>query len=253
MPAAHFRFYAELNDLLPVPHRQRDFEAQFEGHESIKHLIEALGVPHTEVDLILVNGQAVDFSYPVKDGDQISVYPQFESVDITQSTNLRPKPLREPRFVLDTHLGRLAAYLRLLGFDTLYRNDYPDEELARISVEEKRILLSKDRGLLKRKQLTHAYCVRSSYPRQQLFEVTQRFDLYSLISPFQRCLRCNGRLEPVAKEAIQHRLQPGTRKNYDEFYLCQDCQQIYWPGSHYQHMQQLVEDVRQAAHQKDNS
>lgn len=171
-------------------------------------MIESLGVPHTEVDLILVDGEPVDFSYIVQNGDRISVYPVFEAVDITPLVRLRAHPLRVVRFVLDNHLGKLATYLRLLGFDALYRNDYNDEVLARLSVEERRILLTRDRGLLKRGGITHGYCVRGTDPEQQLLEVIRRFDLGSATRPFNRCLLCNSLLEPVSKEAVSHRLPP---------------------------------------------
>ncbi len=243
MKQVWFRFYAELNDFLPADKRQVGFVHSFEGRVSIKHLIEALGVPHPEVDLVLVNGRSVDFSYLVQDGDQISVYPVFESLDITPLVHLRPQPLRETRFVLDTHLGRLAAYLRMLGFDTLYRNDTADEELAQISSQERRILLTRDRGLLKRGVVTHGYCMRETAPRRQLVEVLRRFDLFQTVKPFSRCLRCNDMLQPVSKEAISHRLPPKTQQYYDEFRICQACNQIYWKGSHYQRMQQLIERV----------
>jgi len=243
MKHAHFRFYAELNDFLPAAKRQVGFVHSFEGRVSIKHLIEALGVPHPEVDLLLVNGRSVDFSYLVQDGDRISVYPVFESLDITPLVHLRPQPLRETRFVLDTHLGRLAAYLRMLGFDTIYRNDIADEELAQISSQERRILLTRDRGLLKRGVVTHGYCMRETAPRRQLVEVLRRFDLFQTVTPFSRCLRCNGILQPVSKDAISHRLPPKTQQYYDEFRICQACNQIYWKGSHYQRMQQLIERV----------
>ncbi len=243
---AYFRFYAELNDFLPAERRQRTFIHPFELSGSIKDMIEALGVPHTEVDLILVNGRSVDFSYLVRDGDRISVYPVFESLDITPLIRLRPDPLRETRFVLDVHLGRLATYLRILGFDTLYRNDYADEELARISSSEGRILLTRDRGLLKRSVVTHGYCLRTTNPRQQLIEVLRRFDLFDSIKPFQRCLHCNGLLQPVDKAAIVDRLLPKTRQYYDEFRRCQGCDRIYWPGSHHRRMQKFIEGVLQS-------
>jgi uncharacterized protein with PIN domain len=243
MKQAWFRFYAELNDFLPAAQRQTAFAHSFEGRVSVKHLIEALGVPHPEVDLVLVNGRSVDFSYLVQDGDRISVYPVFESMDITPLVRVRPQPLREPRFVLDTHLGRLATYLRMLGFDTLYQNDYPDEELAQISSQEARILLTRDRGLLKRSAVTHGYCVRETDPREQVREVLRRFDLFGAVQPFQRCLRCNGVLQPVAREAIVERLPPKTREYYDEFQMCQGCGRVYWKGSHYKRMQRLIERV----------
>jgi uncharacterized protein with PIN domain len=208
-------------------------------------MIEALGVPHTEVDLILVNSRSVDFSYLVQNGDRISVYPVFETFDITPLVRLRPHPLRETRFVLDVHLGRLTTYLRMLGFDALYRNDYADEELARISSSEGRILLTRDRGLLKRSIVTHGYCLRTTNPRQQLIEVLRRFDLFASVKPFQRCLHCNGLLQPVDKTAISQRLLPKTRQYYDEFHCCRVCDRIYWKGSHYQRMQQFVDSVLQ--------
>lgn len=243
MKHAKFRFYAELSDFLPTAKRQIAFTHSFEGRVSIKHMIEALGVPHPEVDLVLVNGRSVDFSYLVQDGDQISVYPVFESIDITPLVRLRPQPLREPRFVLDTHLGRLAAYLRMLGFDTLYRNDYVDEELAQVTSQEGRILLTRDRGLLKRGVVTHGYCVRQTNPRRQLLEVMRRFDLFQAIEPFCRCMRCNGLLQSVSREAVVDRLQPKTQEYYSEFRICDGCERIYWKGSHHRRMQRLIGHV----------
>lgn len=243
MGQASFRFYAELNDFLPLNQKQQTITFSFELSASVKDMIEALGVPHTEIDLILVNGVPVDFSYPVQGGDQISVYPVFEAIDISPLVRLRPKPLRETRFVLDVHLGRLAVYLRMLGFDTLYRNDYADEELARISSTEGRILLTRDRGLLKRSMVTHGYCIRTTNPRQQLVDVLRRFDLFDSLTPFSRCLHCNGLLQAVDKAAISDRLPPKTRQYYDEFRCCQNCNRIYWPGSHFQRMQQFIASV----------
>jgi uncharacterized protein with PIN domain len=240
---AFFRFYAELNDFLPPHRKQVVFSHVYDGQPSVKDTIEALGVPHTEVDLILVNGESVDFSYRMKDGDQVSIYPVFESIDIASVLRVRPQPLREVRFVIDTHLGRLAGYLRMLGFDTLYRNDFQDEELAKLSSREKRILLTKDRGLLKRSEVTHGYCVREIHPRRQLVEVLRRFDLARVIKPFERCIRCNGSVTRVDKEQVIDRLPPETRRYYDEYHLCQDCGRIYWRGSHYQRMRLFIAQV----------
>ncbi|HSG18901.1 MAG TPA: Mut7-C RNAse domain-containing protein [Anaerolineae bacterium] len=240
MHRVFFRFYAELNDLLPAERRQVFFPQPFNDRVTVKHLIESLGVPHSEVDLILVDGRSVDFTYIVADGDQISVYPVFESLDIGHVTRLRPEPLRETRFVLDGHLGQLATYLRLLGFDSLYRNDYDDRELAMISSSERRILLTKDRGLLKRKMVSHGYLVRETDPELQMLEVVGRFDLRDRVQPFRRCLRCNGLTDEVPKSAVIDRLPANTRRYYDEFRLCRDCQQIYWKGSHYKRMQAFL-------------
>jgi len=240
MAQATFRFYAELNDFLPPSRRQVPFVHRFNGRVSIKDMIESLGVPHTEVDLILANGESVDYRYLVQDGDRISVYPVFESFDITPLLRVRPRPLRRPRFVLDVHLGRLAGYLRLLGFDALYSSDCDDATLAALSRDERRTLLTRDRGLLKRRQVTHGYCVRTTNPREQVREVLRRFDLYRLVAPFSRCIRCNGVLEPVAKQSVENRLPPQVRAHHDDFRICAACGQVYWRGSHYERLQALV-------------
>jgi uncharacterized protein with PIN domain len=238
-----FRFYAELNDFLPPARRGVPFRCAFDVPGAVKDLIEAAGVPHTEVDLILANGESVDFAYRVRDGDRISVYPVFETLDISPVLRVRPEPLRRIRFVLDTHLGRLAAYLRLMGFDTLYRNDFSDPELADTAQSEHRIVLTKDRGLLKRSQMTHGYCIRATNPQEQLAEVIRRFDLTGAARPFTRCLRCNGLLRRVPKEAISHLLPWGTAACYEEYARCESCGQVYWPGSHYRRLRQLVDGM----------
>jgi uncharacterized protein with PIN domain len=247
---AHLRFYAELNYFLPSHRRQRTFEHSFTGRVSVKDMIECQGVPHTEVDLILVNGASRDFDYLVQDGDRISVYPVFESIDIMPVVRVRPRPLREPRFVLDTHLGKLATYLRMLGFDSLYWNDAQDDVLAGISSREGRILLTRDRGLLMRSIVTHGYYVRETDPRRQLVAVLQRFDLIDSVRPFDRCIRCNGLLHPVPKEAIRDWLPPKTREYYDEFRVCDHCGQIYWKGSHYDRMQAFIARISEQVKKK---
>jgi uncharacterized protein with PIN domain len=149
----------------------------------------------------------------------------------------------EPRFLLDNHLGRLAAYLRMLGFDCLYQNDYDDAELAGILQADERILLSRDRRLLMRKVVTHGYCLRSLDSLEQLTEVVQRFDLTKSITPFHRCVHCNHPLESISKEAILDRLEPLTKQYFEEFHICPACKQIYWKGSHYERMQSLIEQI----------
>ena len=248
MKHAAFRFYAELNAFLPPGRRMVSFDHPFLLSGSVRDMTEAFGVPHTEVDLVLINGESVDFSHPVQDGDRISVYPVFESLDITPLVHVRPRPLRQTRFVLDTHLGKLAVYLRMVGFDTLYRNDYADETLARISSGEGRILLTRDRELLKRSMVTHGYWLRATDPRQQLVEVVRRFDLFRAVAPFQRCLRCNGLLEPVPKNAVSDRLQPKTSQYYDEFSICKTCDRVYWKGSHYRRMQRFIGHLLEQEH-----
>lgn len=243
MKQAEVRFYSELNDFVAPWRRGRTTAYAFAVSGSVKDVIEALGVPHTEVDLVLANGESVDFSYRVKDGDRISVYPPFEALDISSQLRLRPRALRNLLFVADTHLGRLTAYLRMAGFDTAYRNDFNDEDLASISADEKRILLTRDRGLLKRNIVTCGYCVRAISPRDQLAEVLQRFDLLASIAPFQRCVHCNELLQPTRKELISDRLQLETKRYFEEFSTCPCCSRIYWKGSHYRRMQRFIESV----------
>ena len=241
MQQAQFRFYAELNDLLSLRNRQRTLVYIFGVPSSLKDVIEAFGVPHTEVGFILANGEPAAFSRLLREGDSISAYPVFRSLDITPLALLQPRPEGEKRFVLDTHLGKLAAHLRMLGFDSLYRNDNPDEELVQISATEQRILLSKDRGLLRRSIVTCGYLVRAAQPREQLVEVCRRFDLNGSIAPFRRCIKCNTLLQVVPKDLISDRLQPETRKHYDEFRFCPWCNRPYWKGSHYRRMAGLIE------------
>ncbi len=244
---ASFRFYEELNDFLPPAHRRTVFEHTFRGPVTIKDVVESLGVPHPEIDLILVNGQSVRFSYRLRDGDRVSVYPLFEAFDITPLQRLRPRPLRVSRFVLDCHLGALSRYLRLLGFDTLYRNDYDDAELAHVSRHERRILLTRDLGLLKRSLVTRGCFLRETRPLRQLHEVVRRLDLYRQIRPFRRCLRCNGRLLRVRRSALAGAVPARVLDRHDSFRRCRNCRQLYWPGSHFERMRAIVAQVIAAA------
>jgi len=244
MSEVSFRFYEELNDFLPRDRRKQDFTIHFRPQNSVKDMIESVGVPHTEVDLILVNGESVDFAYIVQPGDRISVYPEFEALDISGLTRLRPEPLRRTRFILDTNLGKLVRYLRLLGFDTLYNTDWHDAELAKIAAAgNKRILLTRDHGLLKRKQVSHGYFVRNDQPEMQVREVLSRFDLYQAIKPFSRCMQCNGLIRPVEKTQVIDRLPRRVAEVFDQFSECEYCGRVYWQGSHYDHMQRIIDDI----------
>jgi uncharacterized protein with PIN domain len=243
MRTASFRFYAGLNDFLHTGLRNRAFLHAFQADQSVKHLIESLGVPHAEVEMILVNGESVCFAQRVQHGDRVSVYPHFETLDITGISLIRPLDTRPTAFVLDNHLGKLATYLRMLGLDTLYRNDFQDEILAQLSNHENRILLTRDQDLLKRRLVTHGYWVREKTPHRQVIEILKRFDLADKLNPFTRCLRCNGLLEPVPKDAILDRLEPKTRLYYDRFARCPVCDQIFWQGSHWERMQQMIDTL----------
>lgn len=237
---ARFLFFEELNDFLPLEKRQTSFLYRFHEKPAIKDPIEAIGVPHTEVELILANGKSVGFDYYLQHGDHVSVYPRIEDFDISPIVRLRERRLRQSAFVLDVHLGKLSRLLRFLGFDVEYRNDYNDPEITHIAVTENRILLTRDRRLLFRKVITHAYCLRSTDPKQQLQELIKRFGLYSQMNSFRRCPDCNGKISTVEKKEIIAQLEPKTIIYYQHFYRCECCQKIYWKGSHYKKIKRYI-------------
>lgn len=237
--AAWFRFYAELNDYLPVARRQRDCPYRFDVPGSVKDAIEAFGVPHVAVDLVLVNGRSVGFGHVVQPGDRVSVYPVFEAIEIADVTQVRAAPLRDIRFVVDVHLGRLARYLRMAGFDTLYWREAADAFLADLATAG-RILLTRDLGLLKRNAVTHGYWVRATAAQAQLAEVLARFDLYDRVEPFRRCMRCNTPLEPVAREEVRGRVPEGIWQTQRSYAWCPGCRRVYWKGSHYDRMRAML-------------
>ena len=185
------RFYAELNDFLPPECRQCAFRHEFHGTPSVKDTIEAIGVPHTEVDAILVDGRSVGFGHLLHGGERVAVYPVFERFDVSPVTRLRPKPLTVTRFVADVHLGSLARNLRLLGFDTAWERDLTDEAIIDIARTERRIILTRDKGLLKNGRVTHGYWLRNTDPDRQLEEVVRAIDLARDIDPYRRCMACN--------------------------------------------------------------
>lgn len=243
MAAVTVRIYAELNDFVAPARRQRSFACEIAGSPAVKDVIESVGVPHTEIDLILVNGESVGFAHRVGPGDRIAVYPVFEALDIAPLLRVRPEPLREVRFVLDGHLGRLARYLRMTGFDVAYAPDRADAVLAEMAARERRILLTRDQELLKRRAVTHGYFVRAVEPRRQLVEVLRRFDLARLIAPFTRCVACNGLLVRATPE--QARLAPvRSRDSGTTVWICPACGRLYWHGSHVEAMSRLLRRVQ---------
>jgi uncharacterized protein with PIN domain len=246
MPArAWFRFYAELNDHLAPEQRYRTLERTLDVPASVKDGIESFGVPHTEVELVLVNGESSAFARIVEDGDRVAVYPVFESFDVTSELRVRADPLRDLKFVLDVHLGRLAAYLRMLGFDTAYRNCASDPELVRTSADEHRILLTRDRGLLKHSAVTRGYWLRETDSRLQTAEAVGRFDLARGFRPFTRCMACNEMLRVASREEVSGRILPAVAERYTEFRDCPACRRVYWQGSHYLRMQHWIEQLSQ--------
>jgi uncharacterized protein len=227
-----FRFHGELNDFLPPPRRNAEFEHPVGPTDTLKHVIESLGVPHTEVGAVAANGHRHDLSEPVVSSEEVQVFP-----------HTTPVYLSNPKFILDGHLGRLAAYLRMLGLDTWYQRFADDPLLASVSNGEQRLLLTRDVGLLKRREVLQGYCVRSGKPHEQLREVSGRFALSSHFAPFTRCMDCNGLLSPVRKSEVIELLPPHTRETKNDFSRCLNCGKIFWRGSHHARMLGWIRDL----------
>lgn len=243
MKAAWIQFQGQLEELL-YHHRGESLQPiEFQGSQTIKHLVESLGIPHTEVGLLRQDDSPIDFAYQLGDGETVQVFPATCHLDLLSGMFLDGKMTLPARFILDNHLGKLASYLRMLGFDADYGNDYQDDELAEKAVSLERILLTRDRQLLMRKVIRFGYLIRSLEPEQQAIEVLERFDLYPQVNLFKRCMRCNHPLQPVEKREIVHRLQPLTKKYFHEFHICTGCQQVYWQGSHIERMQNRLAEI----------
>jgi uncharacterized protein with PIN domain len=238
--SAEFRFYEELNDFLPEERRKRAFAVEIDRARSVKDAIESVGVPHPEVDLILVDGVSVDFAHVLRGGERVAVYPMFERLDITPVLRLRPLPLRDPRFVADGHLGKLARHLRMAGFDTLWTNHWDDDEIIRIAAMEKRTILTRDKGMLRRGEVERGYFVRATESEAQLGEVIRALQLESMLAPFTRCRECNVPLEDVSREAVLDRLPPMVRDLYARFKRCPGCGRVYWEGTHFARMKEVM-------------
>ncbi|HIJ91279.1 MAG TPA: hypothetical protein HPP95_10555 [Deltaproteobacteria bacterium] len=215
-------------------------EYELRREASVKDIVEALGVPHTEVGRLTVDGRDISFSSIGSNNDRMDVYPLCPPVDVLTATLLRPEPLPGITFAVDVNVGKLATLLRMAGFDTFYRNGISDPELIEVAVREQRILLSKDTDLLKRKAVVFGYLVREIHPEKQLAEVVRLFGIQGQFKPLSRCLRCNGLLRAVEKEHVIDQLEPLTKKYYDSFRQCRRCNNIYWPGSHRDKMLALL-------------
>ncbi len=245
MHTVTIRFYEELNDFLPRAKRKKRYRTTFREARSVKDLIEAEGVPHTEIDLLLVNGEPSSFDALIEDGCDISVFPKFESLNIASL----PRPNREgplrgtPCFVADVHLGKLTRRLRLLGFDCQYNRHWDDPDLAAVSQRENRVLLTRDRGLLMRNAVTHGIFIRSDHPDTQCREVLHRLDLHEAIRPWTRCITCNGQLQSVEKTQIQDRVPAYTYKTQNRFCECTECGKVYWQGTHWPKLKRFIEQI----------
>ena len=187
----HLRFYEELNDFLPLHKRKRRFACLFEGGIRVGKLLQDFKVPPDLVEIVLVNGETVEFSHLLKNGDSVSVYPVFESLDVGPLVRVRKKPLRKTRFLVDASLNRLASYLRLLGFDTRISNAVDGAAIIREAENDRRILLTHNPALLRESSITRIHLLRHTKPRLQLTEILSRYDLYRSAAPYSRCPACN--------------------------------------------------------------
>lgn len=255
MVTATFRFYDELGDFLPRERRGREFSRPCARAATVKHTIEALGVLHTEVQLVLVNGESSGFDRLLEEGDRVAVYPTFSTFDVTALSRVPRLPLGEeqapPRFVADAHLGGLARLLRMAGFDTLYDNHYGDDEIVAIAAEEDRVVLTRDRELLKRRAVVHGCYLHAIKPAEQFRELFDRLALAASARPFSLCLHCNLALRAVDKALVLDELPPSVRVLHDEFNTCDACRRVFWKGSHHKRMCALLDAVAGGARAPD--
>jgi len=236
------RFHGDLNVFLGSKVGDAIIERPLAEKTSIKDVIESCGVPHPEVDLILVDDQPVGFGHTVAADAKVEVFP-VENRD-TNNTVKRLQTVGIIKFVADGHLGSLTRNLRLLGFDVIYQRNADDRQLLEVMARENRALLTRDRRLLMHGIVQHGYYPRSQNADEQTIEVVRRFDLSELIAPFTRCLLCNAPLEEAAKADVFDKLEPLTKIYYGQFRRCPDCKQIYWPGSHFPKLQKRIEEIR---------
>jgi uncharacterized protein len=237
-------FDPDLRTLLhPVQSACRFLQYPLNRKASIKDVIESLHVPHTEIGCMIVNNLPVDFSYIPKNGDTIIIQSQIPPVDPCHPHLLRPAPLLAIRFMVDVNVAKLGSLLRMTGFDCTYQPHLDDADIAISAVREGRILLSRDRNLLKRKLILHGHLVRTHFPYEQLNEVLNLYGLRHAVKPYSRCMKCNTLLYPISKRAVVHRLEPLTKKYFDTFYHCRGCDSIYWPGSHKSGMDEILAKV----------
>jgi len=204
------------------------------GQASIKDTLEALGIPHTEIERMVVNGRKVNFTHRMKEVDNVLIYPHGTP------KNQGPFFLKPAKFACDVHLGKLARHLRLMRLDTIYKINITDQELFNISQKEKRVLLTRDIGILKNNRATRAFFVYNTSPEKQWKEIIKRFKWSTSVKPFSRCLECNGKIKRTAKSKVLKFLPLKVQKFYKMFYQCADCRKIYWQGSHYQKLLKMI-------------
>lgn len=245
MTTATFRFHRELNEFLARAQRDQAFACGCPAASTTKHMIEALGVPHTEVGLILRNGVPVRFDEAIVEGDFIDVHPAGAVSRSLDTAHLLRAPLRLEtlRFIADAHLGALAQRLRLAGFDTRYDNHFPDDEIEQLALDEHRVVLTRDRELLKRRTLVHGCYVRALQPDAQWREVAARLGLAQYVRPFRLCLMCNAPLRRASAIEVSDRVPDGVLERHTRFVTCDVCRRVFWEGSHWKRMRARIEDL----------
>jgi uncharacterized protein with PIN domain len=243
MPEIMCRFYGELNDFLPTAGQKQKFCSPFKGRESVKDKVEALGIPHTEVDVIVVNGQSVGFDYILENGDDISVYPWTEAIMLPKVTRLKRLPADPSRFVADINIRDVVKTMRSLGLDVLEDPTLSAKEIIDISLKDGRIILSGSRQLLKRKRVAYGIFIRRDHREAQIQRIIKMLSLKSHCSPFTRCFLCNTNLEKVSKESVWKRIPPRTRRRCNTFARCPSCDRLYWNGTHYQKIRAKVDRI----------
>ncbi|GAA2578126.1 MULTISPECIES: Mut7-C RNAse domain-containing protein [Streptomyces] len=230
-PEIHVEFAPGLRLFVPRARPTGTARTATDGVSTLGHLVESLGVPLTEVGTLLVDGREVETGYVPTGG---------ESVTVRAVGHPQRVPGAPLRFLLDVHLGTLARRLRLLGVDTAYEStDLGDPALAALSAAEKRVMLSRDRGLLRRRELWAGAYVYSTAPEEQLHDVLDRFR--PALHPWTRCTACNGLLKEATKDEVADRLEDGTQRSYDVFAQCTACGRAYWRGAHHEQLQAIVE------------
>lgn len=238
---ANFEFFGSCLDFV----NNTIFNYEFNDNPSVKDAIEAIGIPHVEIGMIMINGVSKSFEYHIEEKDKIQVYPHnFFKTKTSNNINLLPFKPKKLSFLLDVHLGTLARYLRMAGFDTLYQSkDYGDAFLAEVASTDNHIMLSRDIGLLKRSKLNYGHWVRNTNPKEQFKEIVQLYNLQNIFKPMSRCIKCNEPITLVKKEKIESIVPSKVYQWKEKFFQCSGCEKVYWEGSHHKNMMELLEEI----------
>jgi uncharacterized protein with PIN domain len=235
-----FRAYGTLNDFIPAGLKQKTFSLAFKTPITVGEVAESIGIPLSEIKLVLVNSETVDYSKRLKENDFISLYPAFEQINISPVSGAMGRDKEFPSFILDAHLGKLAKYLRMLGFDTLYQNNYIDRQIIDIAADEGRMILTRDKILLKSKEAQQGYYVRAIEKHEQLKEIVGKFGLAGKFRSFTRCMMCNAEMEKKSKVEVLDKIDAGTARIFSEFLYCPGCDKVFWKGSHFERKEKLI-------------